>query len=332
MREDDIRPDALRDLQQAAYARDIQRVLERRDEFVDVCCPGCGSSHRHHEFTKFSLAFQRCESCRMVYMSPRPSPSVLDYYYSTSENYKVWNERIFPASEEARRKNIFRPRAQRTLEICERCGVGRTTLIDVGAGFGTFLDEVRSEGAFEELIAVEPTPSLAETCRARGFRVLESNIELVEQRSLRADVVTAFEVIEHLFRPADFVRACAKFLRPGGLLILTCPNIDGFDLMVLREQSATIDLEHLNYFTPSSLSALLQTCGFSTVEASTPGLLDAELVRKAALRGEVDLDRQPFLRTLLVERWNEVGHPFQRFLSQAGLSSHLWLVGSLGSP
>ena len=64
-------------------------------------------------------------------MSPRPTPELLETYYSTSENYAYWNAQIFPASEGARREKIFRPRAERMLEICRRHAVPGGTLLEV---------------------------------------------------------------------------------------------------------------------------------------------------------------------------------------------------------
>src|SRR5439155_26773943 len=109
------------------------------------------------------------------------------------------------------------------------------------------------------------------------------------------EVVAAFEVIEHLFSPHDFLTACRDRLAPGGLVVLTCPNVRGFDVSVLGPVSDTVDVEHLNYFHPDSLCRLLERCGLTPLEALTPGELDAELVRKKALAGQFDLSGQPFL-------------------------------------
>jgi SAM-dependent methyltransferase len=136
-------------------------------------------------------------------------------------------------------------------------------------------------------------------------------------------------VIEHLFSPRAFVARCAELLRPGGLLVLTCPNVDGFDVRLLGEVSATVDAEHLNYFSPGSLSALVERCGFTVIERGTPGRLDAELVRKRALAGEVALE--PFLQCVLINDWDRLGGRFQDVLVAAGLSSSLWLVAARDS-
>ena len=91
---------------------------------------------------KYELSYVRCRDCATLYISPRPTPAILGEYYATSENYAYWNKYIFPASEDARREKIFRPRGERLMAICQRHGVPRGTLLEVGAGFGTFCEEV----------------------------------------------------------------------------------------------------------------------------------------------------------------------------------------------
>ncbi|MCC6906218.1 MAG: methyltransferase domain-containing protein, partial [Anaerolineae bacterium] len=224
-------------------------------------------------------------------------------------------------------ERIFRPRARRTLEICSRYHVPTGTLLEVGAGFGTFCEEIRAGSAFERIIAVEPTPDLAETCRARGLEVIATPIEEVSLPAGSVDVVASFEVLEHLFSPQRFVEDCSKLLAPGGLLIVTCPNIRGFDLVTLGPLSETIDVEHLNYFHPASLRLLFERCGLEVLEVQTPGQLDAELVRKKALAGEIDLSSQPFLQQILLDEWERAGATFQSFLADNLLSSHMWVIG-----
>ena len=327
LREGEIRPDHLMQEQSRRFEADIARLLERRGEFVQVACPACGYESSRPAFQKYTLDYGVCSACETIYMNPRPSPVLLEMYYSTSENYAYWNEHIFPASESARREKIFRPRARRVTEICRRYGVPTRTLLEVGAGFGTFCEEMRSVGAFEQVIAIEPNPGLAERCRRRrGIDVIEKPIEKVTLEQGHVDVIASFEVLEHLFCPSDYVVQCARLLQPGGIFIATCPNVQGFDIVVLRELSATVDAEHLNYFHPQSLSLLVRSSGFDVLEVQTPGKLDAELVRKKVLAGEFDLGDQRFLKQILIDKWEQVGEAFQEFLAGSQLSSHMWLV------
>jgi len=327
LREAEIRPDELMAEQARRYEADVAWLLTQLDRFQEVPCPVCQATEHEPRWAKYGLEYRGCTGCRTVYMSPRPSPDLLAEYYRRSSNYEYWNDVVFPASEEQRRAKIFQPRAERTVEIARRHGTRLGTLVDVGAGFGTFCEEVKRLGAFERVVAIEPEPHLAETCREKGLEVIEAPVEEAVEELAGADVVTSFEVIEHLFSPRELIEGCGSLLAPGGLVVLTCPNVLGFDVLVLGELSATVDAEHLNYMHPDSLASLLEQGGFEVIERQTPGRLDAELVRKKALSGELDLDDQPFLRRLLIDDWERTGDTFQDFLVAAGMSSNMWLVG-----
>jgi SAM-dependent methyltransferase len=324
--EQELCPDALLRGQEEAFARDVARLQRRSAEFVERPCPACDLTASDYNFEKHTFAYVTCRGCGTLYMNPRPSPAVMDSYYSGSENYRYWAEHIFPASEASRREKLHRPWLDRIVEYCDRHRVYRGLLLEVGAGFGTFSAVARESGKFRRVVAVEPTPEMADACAARGVEVVRKGIEAVTDEVPPADVACAFEVVEHLFAPRDFFRQCARLLRPGGLLVVSCPNGQGFDIATLGPVSLAIDPEHVNLFNPESLALLARSCGFEVLEVSTPGRLDAEFVRTAALEGKYDLAQQPFLRRVLLDDWERLGWPFQQFLAANGLSSHMWLA------
>lgn len=325
-RETDIRPEHLKDREEELYAQDLAKLLNRKHEFVEVPCPACDRREHTFAFEKYDMNFVSCDACATMYVNPRPTPEILDDYYANSTYYTYWNDYVFPASEKTRREKIFRPRAERSAEICQRLGVATSCFLDVGAGFGTFCEELKNQGLFDRVVAVEPTPSLAETCRQKGVETIEQPIEHLATDQYQADVISSFEVIEHLFSPSEFIRKCHQLLTPNGLLILTCPNVKGFDIQTLMQASDSVEPEHLNYFHPESLAELVVRHGFELEEVSTPGRLDAELVRNKHLAGHFDLAAHPVLHQILIERWDDCGAAFQNFLSDNGLSSHMWLV------
>jgi SAM-dependent methyltransferase len=207
--------------------------------------------------------------------------------------------------------------------MCKRFGTGTRTIADVGAGFGIFCEEIKKARFFDRVIAVEPTPDLARNCRDRGVETLEQPFEEVAIEEGSLDVLASFEVIEHLFDPRSFLAKCNALLAPGGLLVISCPNSAGFDAIVLGDKWGSFDLGHLNLFNLDSLSELLHACGFTVIERTTPGKLDAELVRKEVLGGSFELANQPFLHRVLIDKWQEAGPAFQRFLTDNLLSSHM---------
>ena len=324
--EDDIRPHRFDEGKEAALQRDLAWLAQRASTFVAVTCPACGASDADPAFEKFGFRFVRCQHCRTAYMSPRATAATLGQFYARSALYEFWNQHIFPASREVRREKIFRPRVERILALCAALNVPTGVLVEVGAANGIFCEEVIRSGAFRRVVAIEPGRSLAASCRALGIETIESSVEEAGDLGGTANVVASFETIEHLFSPRDFIVKCHGLLAENGLLVLSCPNYDGFDIQTLGVESDSLDAEHVNLFNPTALSVLVERCGFRVTECTTPGALDAEIVRRKAIEGHLDLSSQPLLRTVLIERWDELGARFQEFLKASGLSSHLWLV------
>ena len=96
--------------------------------------------------------------------------------------------------------------------------------------------------------------------------------------------------------------------------------------MLFGLRSLAVDPEHVNLFNPESLRLLVESCGFRPLEVTTPGRLDAEFVHDAIAAGTFDVSGDPFLRRVLVDEWERLGWPFQRFLAENNLSSHMWLA------
>jgi len=327
MKEADIRPDRLVRQGLALHKADVRKLTRHKKDFSKVPCPACRSGNYHILFKKDGFGFVNCAECDTVFINPRPTFKMLSEFYRSSMSLKHWNDKIFPASERSRRDHIFIPRVNRVVELCRKYGVAVNVLLDVGAGFGTFCEQIGKLDFFKQIIAVEPCHDLAESCRSKGIRVIEKPIEEVNFDERRIGAVTCFELIEHLYCPGDFLRICSRGMHKGGLLILTTPNIKGFDLSLLGRLSDNIcGPNHLNYFTPDSIKHLLGKCGFKAIDIITPGTLDAEIVRKKILSGKLDVSRRPFLREILIERWESAGVSFQNFLADNSFSSHMWVV------
>jgi 2-polyprenyl-3-methyl-5-hydroxy-6-metoxy-1,4-benzoquinol methylase len=325
MREEDIRPAALMAEKQAYLDWDVNFLLSGRASWVTVACPACDSPRSRQFGTKRGFVYVECRECSTVYTNPRPSLALLHEFYAQSKNYDYWNKHIFPRTEARRREGIFRPRAERTARYATAYSAKGGTMLEVGAGFGLFCEELARLGVFDRIIAVEPTAGLAETCRSRGIETLEMPIERVVLTE-PIDAVAAFEVIEHLFSPREFLLQCGRLMRDGGLLILTCPNVRGFDVGTLGTTSGTFDHEHLNYFHTKSLPLLLGTCGFRTLQVETPGKLDVDIVRRKYQEGELDLSSSFFLQELFGRDSDDDLADFQQFIAEHSLSSHMWVV------
>lgn len=309
-----------------AREKDIDYLSSQKDAFVRALCPACQSGDSRFVFQKYGFDFVSCLECDTVYMNPRAPQDVLRSFYASSKMYDYWNTYIFPSSEKVRRENIIKPRVARIMSLCEKFNVPTECLIEVGAGFGTFCQEVMDTKKFKKVVAVEPSASLAESCRARGIEVIESAIEDVKELDVPPNVIVSFEVIEHLFNPGFFLKSCHRLLAPNSIIAVTCPNFKGFDIATLGLTSDSIDAEHINLFNPKAIRILFERSGFTVLECFTPGEIDVDIVRNKILTNEYDVSNQLFLRTLLFEREKELGDKFQVFLQENNLSSHMWIV------
>ncbi len=324
--ENAIRPDELMARSFELLEEDTKRLMADRNEFITVSCPACSKTETTLFCEKRGMSFVRCNECETVYGSPRPTEQRLAQYYREATYYDYWNQYIYPASEGARRERIVQPRVKRILEIAKRLGVGRERLIEIGAGTGQFCESMAETNHFQEIVAVEPTPASAESCRARGITVLQQPVESVNERDGNADLIVSFEVLEHLFSPMAYLECCKRLTKPGGMIVVTCPNVKGFDVNLLREVSDTVTPEHLNLFHPNSLKCLFESVGLEVLQLMTPGRLDAEIVRKKTLAGKFDLTDHPELKTILLDEWDDRGGPFQDSLEKNMQSSHMWIV------
>lgn len=328
MKESEIRPEAL-----------LRRYLELSEEDATSCfgnvprmsipCVACASLWVEHDFDKHGFAYGLCRDCGTLYQTPRPALSAFESFYRDSVSSNYWAEVFFPAVAEARREKIFRPRVERLAALCEAQGLAIRRLIDVGAGYGIFLDEWRKRAPDTHLVAVEPSAALADECRVKGFEVAEDIAEQVgDGYQGFADLVVCFEVLEHVYEPVAFVKSLMRLARPGGMVIVSTLCIDGFDLQILWQKSNQIfPPHHINFLSVAGFEKLFRRAGLMDVRVSTPGKLDVDIVRNASAKDPDLLNGQRFLQHLISNE--EIAMAFQEFLANNRLSSHAWVLGSV---
>jgi SAM-dependent methyltransferase/ribosomal protein S27E len=324
LKESEIRPKALFDEYLAAVQEDIALFFKEKSGFVSVPCPGCRGSvgAEGEKFVKDGFPYVKCPGCGTLFVSPRPPRDALDRFYRESRSSRFWVDRFYRETEEARREKIFVPRARDVVEKTHALlpNIQKPSFADIGAGYGTFLEEARRLSHFESLSAIEPFGPLADVCESKGFSVVRSTVE----KAFAAgpfDVVSSFELFEHVFDPAEFLKAIWRLVKPGGLFFMTTLSGAGFDLVLLGPRSKSLSPpHHLNFINPFSLATLLRRVGFETIEITTPGQLDVEIVLNADKEAPVNCD--PFTRKLL-EGNADVRSNFQEFLRKNCLSSHV---------
>jgi SAM-dependent methyltransferase len=327
LKESDIRPQDLFNRYLELSRLDIAAFFSDRSGFVDVDCPACGIGDRLPGLEKFGFTYVLCRACATLYVSPRPTRGQLDAYYREARSVKFWSTTFYKETEQPRREKMFRPRAALVKQIhTQRAMPGDGTFADIGSGFGVFLEEVAALGAFQRILGVEPNPDLAALCRERGFDVLEKPVEATGPADVALDFATAFEVIEHVFSPLDFLIAIRRLLAPHGTLLFTTLTVSGFDIQVLWEHSKSVyPPHHINLISVEGMRSLIERAGLDLVDLATPGTLDVDIVANI-VREQPDVAVPRFVRSLLFDCDDAVRQAFQRFLQDYRLSSHIRVV------
>ena len=324
MKENEIRPTRLRKKVEELFKKDAKDLLSHRKKFIEVKCPACGSGKREEAFMKRGYRFRKCKKCRTYYISPRPKPELLRVYYSTSRASRFWQDYIFPQSRKVRIEKIFKPRADLIFGLAQKYSIGNDLLIDVGAGAGFFGEEMRKRSFFKKIVLIEPGP-----IKIEGDDVIDVINDAFENvnLNLKPDIITNFELIEHLFSPMDFLRKVHSLMKKESFFIFTTPNMEGFELFTVFDKSPNVaGPDHLNYFNIDSIRLLLERTGFKDIEVTTPGELDADIVRNKHNEGLIDLRNDPFLYHMLIKSGDKFIESFQGFLKNNKLSSNMLVL------
>lgn len=323
MKEEDIRKRELFDKYISLVEQDSAALLKKKSEFLKICCPACGSGESFDGFEKKGFEYSCCTSCKTLYANPRPRFEDLMDFYTGSESTSFWINEFFKPVAEERRKQIFRPRAEYISKILsEKTDL---TIGDIGAGFGIFLDELSRLRKGDNLVAIEPSPEQARLCESLGLVAETSALESLEGYEGQFELLTAFELFEHLHDPEDFLKHVFRMLRPGGLFLITTLNGIGFDILLLWENSRSIlPPVHLNFFNPESIAMLLKKCGFEMVETATPGRLDWDIVESAIKNTGARPGR--FWEMFAASGTAESKAALQDWISGGGMSSHMRIL------
>jgi len=224
-------------------------------EMEEIDCPFCGGSKHLLLHREDSLQMVRCSSCRIIYLNPRPTGDALLRFY---QGYLPEDESSVEAW-----KRMMQPIFQKAANLIGRYKK-KGRLLDVGAGFGFFLSEMRGRGW--EVVGVEISRKAMDYAKdVLGLTLHLGPLEKVGFPESDFDVVSGFYVIEHLPDPMAFLKECYRILKPGGLLLLRYPHTTPIKnlLRFFGIENRLYDLPaHLSDFSPEMIQRCLEKIGF----------------------------------------------------------------------
>lgn len=227
------------------HSMDIYQVYQVKDFFLSA-----------EEF-----GIWECQTCGVRFTLPVPSEESMPLYYKSEEYLSHFHKKrtLFSLLYGFVRSINVKQKAN----FVERHFLRTGSLLDVGCGAGTFLNEMNKRGW--NCQGVEPDENsrrfINETYKLPVVNMLSS----MDVNS-RFDVITLWHVLEHFYNPRLILNSLNFHLNENGVLILAVPNFESLDARYYGSYWAAYDVpRHLFHFNYSALKKILESTGFKVV-------------------------------------------------------------------
>lgn len=307
-----MRPPGFLEKEASQIHTNVTNVDRGQGWISNLHCPSCGSNRRRVRIERFGRQVLQCLDCDLGYMDAFPA-NVEDVYSQTG--YLESHEINYLQNVDYRKKRF----AMERLDIIRRHlkkAPSQSHLLDVGCGTGWFLEVAKEQGF--KVSGLEIGKQLAEyTSKKLGAAI--HTLALTDLPATDVfDVITLFDVLEHVNDPRAVLKALREHLNPGGIGLLFTPNLDSVGIAILRDVSSLImPAEHLFCFTPASLRRMIEETPLEIVEFQTKGMDIPDLYSYFR-----DVAGSQPVADFLAER----GSMLQAVIDSAGCANHMRFI------
>ncbi len=204
---------------------------------------------RHHRIV-------RCVRCGLVYVSPRPTQA------GGAGIYRRLRDERYASLREERVEHFEHD----LMELEEHGPPG--PVLDVGCGSGYFLEAARRRG-WDPARGVELNSWMVELGREAGLEISGGQLRDQGYPDGIFQLVSFWDVIEHMNDPLAELAEAHRIMRPGALLVLLVPDAESFWARLLGERWWAVIRMHLYYFTRETVTRLLEKSGFRVEQVGT---------------------------------------------------------------
>ncbi|OGY16966.1 MAG: hypothetical protein A2785_02415 [Candidatus Chisholmbacteria bacterium RIFCSPHIGHO2_01_FULL_49_18] len=206
----------------------------------------------NHTFQVF-----RCRSCGLAFINPRMSRTALKRFY------EGFYEGLFVGKSVSYEQSVYavlnhEQEKGRLKDVSRFTRAGK--LLDIGAGPGHFLSVAKKHGW--QIYGHEYSKKAAAIAQQLlGQMLFTEKISQIPLPDNFLDVITMHSVLEHTSDPQEYVTTALKKLKPGGLLVVSVPNLRSLNYFLAKLFSLPHPgflFEHLYYFSPKVISSLLK--------------------------------------------------------------------------
>lgn len=226
-----------------------------------VSCNSCGQAHTAPFCPENGLGLVQCENCRLVFVGMQPAPEELYALYG--ETYFQNDESgVVGYSNYIRDEANIRRTANHRFNHIERF-VRPGNMLDVGCAMGFFIDEAAKRGWQVE--GLDVSHYAVEYVRQHfQHAAYQGSLTEMDLPAESYDLVTMWDVIEHVPDPKGYIQAAATLLRSGGILEMATPDVGSIPARLTGRRWIGYKLseEHIYYFSAATLTRMLNDAGF----------------------------------------------------------------------
>lgn len=232
--------------------------METNFKEIDFKCVSCDSHRGVFYINKDRYDIYRCSVCGMLSVFPIPTNVAKVYqkdYFSGGQNGFGYVN--YDTDKEAMR-GVFTD----YLNITDKLGgKGNKKLLDIGAATGFFVRMANDFGFLSS--GLEISNYAANLGRQNGLDIKTGTLENVTFKNEAFDVVTMWDVIEHMPNPKANLELTKKYLKKGGVLAINTPDSGSLYAKILGKRwHLFVPPEHIHYFNKKSLEIILEKTGF----------------------------------------------------------------------
>lgn len=230
-----------------------------------TACPLCGSEHVEAVFTEPPYTVLRCRQCGLGFVSPRLDERGLVELYADDSYWRSGAPKERGYHDYRADEPLYLKTFRKRLNYALAAGPSVGRALDVGCAAGFCMAALRERGF--DVYGVEVSEAIGSHARDHfgfGDAVHFGTLDSAPFAENSFDLITMWDVVEHVPDPRALLAKARVLLKPGGLLVLETQDIDSrFARLLGPRWHHYKHAEHIYHFTPSVIGELLRSAGFA---------------------------------------------------------------------
>lgn len=237
-----------------------------KNKSLFVPCDICASSTYNRYFNRNDgQTVVKCKSCGFCYLNPKPDQHYLDSIYRKKSYFKNKQSNIgYSDYFQYQQENKFWQLMKNKILKYSKLKISKC--LDIGCASGEFLQLMTKDGVLG--YGVELSSHAAKLAKKKNLTIYNKKFEDVSFKDC-FELITLFDVLEHVESPIQFMKKVNSLLIPKGLIVITTPNLKKFYLNGKQWVGFTSSHEHLYFFTPDTIKRLLENTGYTLLKVET---------------------------------------------------------------